>query len=82
MYKRYEVVTNLSTEIENYEVKEVAENYGKLYKARAEFIEKRTFKSIREMYKLKQFYNGFRAFFSDIIYSLRLQRLFAKIMRR
>lgn len=82
MYKRYEVVTNLSVEFWKYEVKKVSESYGELYKARAEFIEKRTFKSIREMYKLKQFYNGFRAFFSDIIYSLRLQRLFAKIMRR
>lgn len=82
MYKRYIFLSMVSNEFRNYEVNEIAENYGKLYKARIEFIEKRTLKSMKVLYDFKQFYNGSRAFASDIIYAMRLQGLFAKIMRR
>ncbi|WP_155965996.1 glycosyltransferase [Streptococcus ruminantium] len=82
MYKRYEFVNHVSQMFGVDEAEKVSKSYGELYKSRISFIEKRNIKSIREIYRLRHYYNGYRAFISDIIYALRLNNLFSRLIRR
>lgn len=82
MYNRYDFVAQVACDGENDDVERISKNYYELYTARYNFIKNWNIHSILKLYQLRNYYNGKRAFISDIVYALRLHSVFGMIVSK
>ena len=82
MYNRYDFVGQTAQKVGNSQVADISNNYFKLYQARYRFIKYFDVREIYTFYQLREYYNGVRALWSDVVYALRLHNIVGAIVTK